>query len=157
MHDYPLLNVFWTMAELFLCILWFFLLFKVINDIFRSHDMGGWAKAGWVILVILLPLLGVLVYVIARGQSMGRRDIEQARRQEAAVRDYIRDAAGHEPGSGASGASGSMRAPGGRGVSGVSGVSGAEHLAKLSELRDHGVITDEEFRRAKDRLPADRG
>ncbi|MBP0456533.1 SHOCT domain-containing protein [Streptomyces montanisoli] len=141
MHDYPLLNVFWTMAELFLCILWFFLLFKVINDIFRSHDMGGWAKAGWVILVILLPLLGVLVYVIARGQSMGRRDVEQARQQEAAVRDYIRDAAGGRPGTADAGAGGA-------------GDAGAGHLAKLSELRDHGVITDEEFRRAKDRLPA---
>ena len=72
-QDYPLLNLFWTMLELFLWVLWFFLLFRVIIDIFRSHDLGGWGKALWLIFVIVLPYLGVFVYLIARGASMGER------------------------------------------------------------------------------------
>ncbi|MER6299313.1 SHOCT domain-containing protein [Kitasatospora sp. NPDC001539] len=132
--DYPLLNIFWTMLELFLWVLWFFLLFKIITDIFRSHDLSGWGKAGWLILVILLPLLGVLVYLIARGQSMGKRDLEQAQQADAAVRAYIRDAAG-------------TPAEGGGG-----GGSHVEDLARLADLRDRGAISDEEYRKAKDKL-----
>ncbi len=136
MDDYPLLNLFWTMLWLFLWILWLFLLFKVISDIFRSHDMGGWGKAGWLVFVILLPYLGVLVYLIARGRSMGERDLVQARHNEAELREYVRDAAG--PGGGAT-----ARAPG-----------RADDLARLAGLRTSGAITDEEFQRAKDKLLA---
>ncbi|AUG76318.1 membrane protein [Kitasatospora sp. MMS16-BH015] len=129
MDNYPLLNLFWTMLEFFLWILWFFLLFKVISDIFRSHDMSGWGKAGWMVLVILLPLLGVLVYVIVRGKSMGERDLAQARRSEEAFQSYVRQAAG-------------------------TGPSHADELAKLGELRSKGVLSEEEFQKAKEKLLA---
>ncbi|MFI9360852.1 SHOCT domain-containing protein [Kitasatospora sp. NPDC053057] len=134
--DYPVLNIFWTMLELFLWVLWFFLLFKIITDIFRSHDLSGWGKAGWVVLVIILPLIGVLAYLIARGQSMGMRDVEQAQQADAAVRAYIRDAAaGPQPEGG-----------------GGAGRSHVEDLAKLADLRDRGAISDEEYQKAKDKL-----
>ncbi len=93
MSNYPLLNVFWTMLEFFLWILWFFLLFKIITDLFRSHDLSGWAKAGWILLVIVLPFLGVLLYVIIRGRSMAERDRDQARQADAAFKQYVRQAA----------------------------------------------------------------
>lgn len=79
MDSYPLLNLFWTMLWFFLWIMWLFLLFKVISDIFRSDDLGGWGKAGWLILALVVPYLGVLIYVIARGKSMGKRDVAEAR------------------------------------------------------------------------------
>ena len=93
-QDYPLLNLFWTMLELFLWVLWFFLLFRIIIDIFRSHDLGGWGKTLWLIFVIVLPFLGVFVYLIARGASMGERDVRQAQEADAAARAYIQSAAG---------------------------------------------------------------
>ncbi|MFE4360944.1 MULTISPECIES: SHOCT domain-containing protein [Streptomycetaceae] len=135
--DYPALHIFWTMLELFLWILWFFLLFKIITDIFRSHDLGGWAKAGWLVLVIILPLIGVLAYLIARGQSMGKRDVEQAERSEAAFKSYIRDAAGTAPAGGGGG-----------------GGSHVDDLAKLAALKEKGAISDEEYQKAKDKLLA---
>ncbi|WP_406094080.1 SHOCT domain-containing protein [Kitasatospora purpeofusca] len=137
MDNYPLLNIFWTMLELFLWILWFFLLFKIITDIFRSHDMGGWAKAGWMILVILLPLIGVLVYVIVRGKSMGERDVAQAQKADAAFKAYIRDAAA--PGEGGTGEAGAGR-------------SHVDDLAKLAALKADGSISEEEYQKAKDKL-----
>ena len=82
-YDYPLLGVFWTMMWLFLWIAWIVLLFRVIGDIFRSRDMGGGAKALWAIFVIVVPFLGVFVYLIARGHKMSERDVAQAQAQEA--------------------------------------------------------------------------
>jgi len=70
----PLLDAFWTMMWFFLWVLWFFLLFRIIVDIFRSHDLGGWGKAGWLAFVIILPFLGVFVYLIARGHKMAEQD-----------------------------------------------------------------------------------
>ncbi|MEU7701513.1 MULTISPECIES: SHOCT domain-containing protein [unclassified Streptomyces] len=131
MDDYPLLNVFWTMLWFFLWIMWLFLLFKVITDIFRDHSLNGWAKAGWLIFCILLPYLGVLVYVIARGRSMGERDVKQAKDSEAAFQDYIRKAAGKQ-----------------------GGGSATEELARLAELKDKGAITPEEFDKAKAKVLA---
>ncbi|MER6250145.1 MULTISPECIES: SHOCT domain-containing protein [Streptomyces] len=128
MDDYPLLNIFWTMLYLFLWIMWFFLLFKIITDIFRDHSLGGWGKAGWLIFVLLLPFLGVFVYLIARGRSMGERDLKQVQENEAAFRDYVQKTAG-------------------------SGGS-ADELHKLSALKDKGDITQEEFDRAKAKLLA---
>ncbi|MFC9331149.1 SHOCT domain-containing protein [Kitasatospora sp. NPDC057015] len=134
MDDYPLLNVFWTMLWFFLWILWFFLLFKIITDIFRSNDMGGWGKAGWIIFVILLPFLGVFVYLIARGKSMGERDVEQAQKADAAFKAYVKDAAGSSGGG--------------------QGPSHADELAKLAELKSSGAISEAEFQKAKDKLLA---
>lgn len=96
-YDYPLLSVFWSMLWFFLWIMWFILLFRIIIDIFRDDELGGWAKAGWLLFVILLPFLGVLVYVIARGKNMGRREVNQARAQQEAFDSYIRQAAAPEP------------------------------------------------------------
>ncbi len=128
-YDYPILGLFWTMLVFFLWIAWFFLLFRVIADIFRSDDMGGWGKALWAIFVILVPFLGVFIYVIARGAGMGQRDTAQARAQEQAFQSYVRDAAGSSGGS-------------------------ADELAKLSELKDRGVITEAEFQQQKAKILA---
>ncbi|MGW6918322.1 SHOCT domain-containing protein [Kitasatospora sp. NPDC054939] len=138
MDDYPLLNLFWTMLWLFLWILWFFLLFKVITDIFRSQDMGGWGKAGWVTFVILLPYIGVLVYLIARGRSMGERDLAQAKASEAAFKDYIRETAG------TTGAGTGQAAP----------RSHVEELSALADLKNSGAISEAEYQKAKDKLLA---
>jgi len=127
-YDYPLLSVFWSMLWFFLWIMWFILLFRIIIDIFRDDELGGWAKAGWLLFVILLPFLGVLVYVIARGKNMGRREIAQARAQQEAFDSYVRETA-----KGADGRAGSV-----------------DDLARLSEIKARGDISDEEFRRAKE-------
>ncbi|MFF9074941.1 SHOCT domain-containing protein [Streptomyces sp. NPDC014646] len=130
MDNYPLLNLFWTMLWFFLWIMWLFLLFKVVTDIFRSDDLGGWGKAGWLIVALLLPYIGVLLYVIVRGRSMGGRDTEAAREREAAFKAYVREAAGGEPKHG----------------------SHVDDLARLAELRDRNALTDEEYQRAKTKL-----
>ncbi|MER5710561.1 MULTISPECIES: SHOCT domain-containing protein [Streptomyces] len=132
MDDYPLLNLFWTMLWFFVWIMWLFLLFKVITDIFRDHELGGWGKAGWLAFCILLPYLGVLVYVIARGKSMGQRDVKQAKASEAAFQDYIRKTAGTAP----------------------AGGGATDELARLAELKEKGAITDEEFEKAKAKVLA---
>ncbi|MEY9836667.1 SHOCT domain-containing protein [Streptacidiphilus sp. EB103A] len=136
MSNYPLLNVFWTMLEFFLWILWFFLLFKIITDLFRDHSLSGWAKAGWILLVIVLPYLGVLLYVIIRGRSMGERDREQARQADAAVKQYIRQAAATP------------------GAESGTGANHVDELSRLADLRSSGALSDEEFQKAKDKLLA---
>ena len=125
-YDYPLLSAFWTMLWFFLWIMWFVLLFRVVVDIFRDDSLGGWGKTGWLAFVILLPFLGVFVYVIARGKDMGKRDLAHAQAQQEAFNAYVRETA-----------AGGQR-------------SSADELAKLSELRAHGEITDEELGRAKE-------
>ncbi|MFD9423044.1 MULTISPECIES: SHOCT domain-containing protein [unclassified Streptomyces] len=132
MDDYPLLNLFLTMLYLFLWVLWFFLLFKVVTDLFRDHSLNGWAKAGWLVFVILLPYIGVLVYLIVRGRGMAHRDAEQAKDSEAAFRQYVKQAAGTEGGSGTGGH--------------------VSDLAKLAELKDKGDINQEEYEKAKAKL-----
>jgi heme exporter protein D len=127
-YDYPLLGMFWTMMIFFLWIAWLFLLFRVFADIFRSKDMGGFAKALWSIFVILVPFLGVFLYVIVNGRAMSDRDVADAKQREAEFQAYVRQTAG-------------------------SGGS-AEELAKLADLRDKGVITDEEFTAQKAKLLA---
>ena len=122
----PLLNLFWSMLWFFMFIIWIWLLITVFIDIFRSDDLGGFAKAMWVVFVIILPMLGVLVYVIARGKSMQERAMKAAAAQDKAARAYIQDAAG--------------------------GTSDADELAKLAELRDKGILTNEEFDAQKARI-----
>ena len=89
--DYPLLNLFLTMLYFFLWIAWLFLLFRIITDIFRSRDLGGGAKAGWMVLILVLPWLGALIYLVVRGTSMHERDAQQARDSQAAVDTWISD------------------------------------------------------------------
>src|SRR4030095_16185682 len=92
--DYPLLSLFWTMLWFFLFVVSIFAVFSVLADIFRSHDLGGWAKAFWVLLVIVFPLLGVLIYLIARGDKMTQHAVRDEEAQDAAFRAYVQDAAG---------------------------------------------------------------
>ena len=127
-YDYPILGLFWSFLMIFLWVAWLMLLFKVIIDIFRNRNIGGFAKALWAIFVIVLPWLGVLIYLIAHGRDMSERDVADARAQEAAFRSYVQDAAGTS--------------------------STADELVKLSGLRDRGVITDGEFEQQKARLLA---
>ena len=114
-------QVFWSMLWFFLFFIWIWLLITVFADIFRSHDMGGFAKFLWVIFVIFLPYLGVFVYLIARGHKMSEHAMEAAQAQQ----DYIRQ------------------------VAGTSGGSTADELARLADLKAQGVIDDAEFNRLK--------
>jgi hypothetical protein len=122
--DFGTGQVFWSFLWFFLFFIWIWLLIIVFSDIFRSHDMNGWVKALWVIFVIVLPYLGVFVYLIARGGKMQEHAVEQAQRQDAAMRQYVQSVA--TPGSGA-----------------------ADEIAHLAQLRDQGVITEAEFQAAK--------
>jgi hypothetical protein len=127
-YTYPLLDFLWTMLEIFLFIIWIWLCITVFIDIFRSHDLGGFAKAIWVLFVVILPFLGVLIYLIARGGGMQARAVEQAARQQKAFDAYIKETAGS------------------------SGASGADELAKLADLKTKGVITEAEFETQKAKL-----
>jgi Short C-terminal domain/Phospholipase_D-nuclease N-terminal len=131
-YDYPILGFFWTMLIIGLWIAWFMLLFRVIFDIFRSHDMGGFAKALWAIFVVLAPFLGVFIYLIARGRAMTERDMQDARNQEAQFRTYVQQAAASSP----------------------TGGGTADELTKLAELKAQGVLTDAEFQTQKARILA---
>ncbi len=125
--SYPLLSAFLTMVWFFLWILWLFLLFWIIMDIFRSRDLGGWAKAAWLLFVIVLPFLGVLVYLIARGDKMHERQTRDLQAQDQAFRSYVKDAAG---------------------------TGSADEVAKLADLRDRGVISESEFQAGKAKVLA---
>jgi hypothetical protein len=94
--DYPFLNILWTMLVLFGLVIWFWLLIRVFADIFRRHDISGWMKAAWCVLVIVLPAFGVLAYLIAYGQDMGRRDAQEAEARRAQFDDYVRSVATSE-------------------------------------------------------------
>jgi hypothetical protein len=125
--SYPLLDIFWTILEFFLWLVWIWVFVMVIFDIFRSHDLSGWAKALWVLFVAIIPLIGVLVYLIVRGGSMHERQAQQARQQDDAFRSYVQQAAS---------------------------PTSADQLAKLADLRDRGVITADEFEREKAKILA---
>jgi hypothetical protein len=92
--DYPFLDVIWTMIVFFVWILWFWLLFTVFADVFRRRDISGWGKTGWLIFCILLPFLGVFVYLIAEHDGMAERNLAQAQSQRAQLDDYVRETAG---------------------------------------------------------------
>ena len=125
--DYPLLNIFWTTLWIFIFIAWLMALFSVLTDVFRSHDMGGFAKAIWILVIIVFPVLGVLIYLLARGGKMADHAVADARASDEAMRAYIQDTAG-------------------------SGGSTADELAKLADLRDRGAISDSEYEQGKARV-----
>jgi len=127
-YSYPLLGAFWTILEIFLWVLWIWILIYVFIDIFRSRDLSGWAKALWFLFVLFIPLIGVLVYLIARGGKMHERAVQDAQQQDREFRAYVQDAAGSQ--------------------------NTADQLAKLADLRDRGVITPEEFEREKAKVLA---
>ena len=122
-------QVFWSMLWFFLFFIWIWILITVFADIFRSHDIGGFAKALWVIFVIIVPYLGVFVYLIARGHKMSEHAIESQQAAQAAFDSQVRAAAGTGGGS-----------------------SVADQLAKLADLKANGTIDDAEFQRLKSQL-----
>ncbi len=129
-YQYPILDFFLTMLYFFLFVIWIWLLFQVFFDIFRSHDMGGGAKALWAIFVIVLPFLGVFVYLIARGDKMHERAATEAAQRQQAFDAQVRQAAG------------------------TAGGSTADQLSKLADLKSQGIITDTEFEAQKSKILA---
>jgi hypothetical protein len=120
-------QVFWSMLWFFLFFIWIWILITVFADLFRSHDLSGWAKALWVIFVIIVPYLGVFVYLIARGHKMHEHAIEDAAAAQSAFDAQVRAAAG-------------------------TGTSVADQLQKLADLKANGTIDDAEFQRLKSQL-----
>ena len=118
-------QVFWSMLWFFLFFIWIWLLIVVFSDLFRSHDLSGWAKAFWVIGIIILPYLGVLLYLIVRGHKMAEHAQQAAAAQDAAAKAYIQQAAG------------------------TSGGSTADEIQRLADLKAQGVISDAEFEAGK--------
>ena len=123
-YSYPVLGAFWTILEIFLFVIWIWILIWIFIDIFRSQDLSGWAKALWFLFVLFIPLIGVLVYLIARGGTMNERAAREAQQQDQQFRAYVQDVAGSQ-------------------------TSTADQLTKLADLRDRGVITADEFNREK--------
>ncbi len=123
-------NIFWSMFIFFLWVIWIWILIWIFIDIFRSNDLSGWAKALWFLFVLFIPLIGVLVYMIARGGSMHERAAQQAQQEDAEFRSYVQQAAASSP------------------------ASTADQLAKLADLRDRGVISAEDFEREKAKVLA---
>jgi hypothetical protein len=122
-YDYPVMGVFWSMLYFFIFFIWIMLLFRIFVDIFRSHDLGGVAKTLWFIFVIILPFLGVFIYVIVRGKSMSERDIAEAKAQNESFKAYVQQTA--------------------------STGSTADELAKLADLLNSGALTQAEYDTAK--------
>jgi hypothetical protein len=117
--DYPFLDLMWTMLVFFLWVMWFWLLFTVWFDIFRRHDLSGLGKAGWLILTIVLPFLGVFIYVITQNEGMTQRNVDRARAQQAQFDTYVRDTAG--------------------------GGGATAEIERAKKLLDSGAITQAEF------------
>jgi len=124
--DYPFLDVLWTMLVFFGWVIWFWLLITVFADLFRRHDISGWGKAGWIVLCIVLPFVGVLIYLIAQGQHMAERNVKVAQKEQSEFDSYVRDVAG--------------------------GATG--EIAKAKELLDKGAITQAEFDQIKQKALA---
>ena len=129
--DYPFLEIVGTIIVFFAWIAWFSAVISVLGDIFRRRDASGWAKAAWVLLVVVVPFLGVLVYLGAQGTDMAERNLEQARAQKAQLDQYVRETAGGSAGGGA-----------------------AAEIAQAKQLLDSGAIDQAEFDRLKQRALA---
>jgi hypothetical protein len=115
--SYPFADVMWTLLVFFLWVLWFWLLFTVFADVFRRHDISGWGKTAWIVFVIILPFLGVFIYLIAESKGMADRNIERANQAKTQFDDYVRQTAG----------------------------GGAAEISQAKELLDSGAITQAEF------------
>ena len=120
--DYPFLDVFWTMIIFFCWVIWIWMMILILSDIFRRHDIGGWAKAAWIVFLIVLPFLGVLVYLIAQSKGMAERRAADAQAAQSQFDDYVKNVA----------------ASGGEGGS-------ASEISKAKALLDNGTITQAEF------------
>ena len=117
--DYPFLDILWTMLVLFAWVIWFWLLIIVFGDLFSRHDISGWGKAGWIVLLVFLPYLGVFIYLIAQGQHMAERRDQRSQAARTEFDDYVKTVA----------------APGGA----------AAEIDKAKQLLDSGAITQAEF------------
>jgi hypothetical protein len=117
--DYPFLDIVGTMLIFFAWVIWFWILIRVLVDVFRRNDISGWGKAAWTFFMILVPFLGVLIYLIAHGQEMGERDIKQAQAQQAQMDSYVRSVASSD--------------------------GPSDQIAKAKQLLDTGAITQAEF------------
>jgi hypothetical protein len=122
--DYPLLNIIWTMLVFFGLFLWIALIFRAFIDLYGRHDVSGWGKAGWTILIVFIPLIGVCAYFLIDGKGIAEREMAKARRQQGEFNDYVRDVAGN-------------------------GSGPADELAKAKGLLDSGAIDADEFGRLK--------
>ncbi|HEX4428601.1 MAG TPA: SHOCT domain-containing protein [Frankiaceae bacterium] len=129
MRGYPLLDAFLTIFWLFIWIMWIFLLIRIIGDVFRSHDLSGAGKAGWTLVLIFFPLIGVLAYLFVRGNGLHERENRQAQASEEAMRQYLNRI-------------------------GAPGASTSDELTRLADLRDRGVLTDAEFQTLKAKVLA---
>jgi uncharacterized membrane protein len=125
--DYPLLDLLWTFVLFFALLASFWLIITVFGDLFRRHELSGWAKAGWTVFVIVLPLIGSLAYLITQGRAMADRDARQLQQAQQRTDDYIR----------------SVAAP---------GFQGVDEIARAKELLDRGSISQEEFDQLKRRV-----
>ncbi|NYJ07538.1 SHOCT domain-containing protein [Petropleomorpha daqingensis] len=125
--NYPLVDLFWTFVWFFALVIYFWLIITVFADLFRRHDVSGWAKAGWVVFVLVLPLIGTLTYLVTQGRAMADRDTRQAREVKQQTDEYIR----------------SVVSPGYRGV---------DEIARGKQLLDEGAISQEEFEQLKRRV-----
>lgn len=117
--DYPFLDVLWTMLVFFLWFAWIFLLFRIVADVFRRHDIGGWKKAVWLIFILLVPFVGALAYLIANNDSMVGRDVQQAQTAQTQFDDYVRSVS--------------------------TGGGAASEIEKAKQLLDAGTISQSEY------------
>jgi hypothetical protein len=127
--NYPLLAVFWTMLEFFAFVIFIFLVFTLATDIFRSDDLSGWAKAAWLVFIVLIPVIGILCYLIARGRSMRERT-EAVRAQRMREAEIINSHLTAQP-------------------QGPAPATPADQLSRLADLRQRGVLSAEEFEQQK--------
>ena len=118
--DYPFLDVFWTMIIFFCWVIWIWMLVVILSDVFRRHDKSGWGKALWVVFLIVLPFLGVLIYLIANSSGMAERNVKQAKASQAEFDEYVRSVSSSEGGA-------------------------AAEIEKAKGLLDSGTITQQEF------------
>jgi ABC-type Fe3+ transport system permease subunit len=121
--DYPFLDILWTMLVFFGWVIWFWLLITVFGDLFRRHDISGWSKAGWTLFCIVLPFLGVLIYLGTQGKGMAERNLKNVQAAQAQMDQYVRDTAG--------------------------GGGAAAEIAKAKQLLDSGAISQAEFEQMK--------
>ena len=123
--EYPFLSVMWTLLVIFGWVIWFWLLIVIFGDLFRRHDVSGWAKAGWTVFVIVLPFLGVLIYLVTQSKGMAERQATQAQAAQARFDQYVKSVAAD--------------------------TSPAAQIDKAKQLLDGGSITREEFEEIKRR------
>ena len=123
---YPLLDIMWTMFVFFCWVIWFWLLISIFSDLFRREDVGGWGKAGWVVLLIVLPFIGILIYLITQSKHMAERRAQEAKASQSQYDDYVRSVSAN-----------------GHSANGHS--SSADQIAKGKQLLDSGAITQTEY------------